>query len=351
VDKNKGHFAIAIGIDTYPQLRRLTASVRDATEFCEWLTSAEGGNLPDSNVKLIPSLPTIPADRFDARPIRIEIDRALRDFGVEQNRRIGDRLYFYFAGHGFGPSFDNVGMLMANAAMKSLTENIGLRPYRDYFHETKHFDQVVFFLDCCRDRDFNDETMAPSFEKTAVLGGKRVVDYVIMATAYGNKAFAPVDQPTNERRGLLTKALLEGLRGAPRAVDADGRITATSLREYLRERVPALAKDDHVEQEAEIPGLPNEEIVFRQLDPATLKRLRVHIVVPPVLSGEMILRDGRRQEIGRRKADDARAGNPWQVDLLVNGRYELEHTDSDLAVVIDPAKAKKEPYVFQFPRP
>jgi uncharacterized caspase-like protein len=216
VPKNDQHFAIAIGIDTYPQLRRLTSSVKDAADFCEWLTSDDGGNLPDQNVKLIPSSPALPADPFDARPMQTEIDRALRDFGVEQGTRVGQRLYFYFAGHGFGPSFDNIGMLMANAAMKRLY-NIGLRPYRNYFHESKRFDEVVFILDCCRDRDFSRETMAPGFDKDPAPDGRRVVDFVLMATAYGEKAFAPVDKPTNERRGLLTKAVLEGLRGAPLA--------------------------------------------------------------------------------------------------------------------------------------
>jgi uncharacterized caspase-like protein len=349
--KNDRHYAIAIGIDTYPSLRRLTASVRDATAFCEWLLSADGGNLPEQNLKFIPSLPKMPGDRFDARPIRLEIDRALRDFGVEQNRRLGDRLYFYFAGHGFGPSFDNVGMLMANAAMGALTENIGLRPFRDYFYETKRFDEVVFLLDCCRDREFKDDTMPPGFDKKLVAqDGKPVVDFVVMASSYGEKAFAPVERETNERRGLLTKALLEGLRGAPRAVDAEGRITATSLSQYLKERVPALAKIEKLVQDAECPP-PTAEIVFRTLDPATLKRVRVHIVVPAEVGGEFVLRDGGRREVGRRNAEQARADNPWTEDLLVNSRYELEHVDSDIAVIIDPAKAKEEPYVFTFPRP
>jgi uncharacterized caspase-like protein len=351
VPKNDQHFAIAIGIDTYPQLRRLTASVKDAADFCEWLTSDDGGNLPDQNVKLIPSSPALPADPFDARPIQTEIDRALRDFGVERGSRIGKRLYFYFAGHGFGPSFDNVGMLMANAAMNRLKYNIGLRPYRDYFHESRRFDEVVFVLDCCRDRDFSRDTMAPGFDKDPAPDGKRVVDFVLMASAYGEKAFAPVDKPTNERRGLLTKAVLEGLRGAPRAFDAEGRITSSSLREYVLERVKALAKDDSVMQEAEIT-LPSAEIVLRQTDPAKLKRVRVHFVAPLEINGEIILRDGtRRDEIERRDANLARADNPWSVDLLASSRYELEHAQSDLSVIIDPGKAQKEPYVIQLPRP
>ena len=79
VSKNNQHFAIAIGIDTYPQLRPLTSSVKDATSFCEWLAADDGGNLPIENVKLIPSPATFAADAFDAKPIKDDIDKALRD--------------------------------------------------------------------------------------------------------------------------------------------------------------------------------------------------------------------------------------------------------------------------------
>src|SRR5262245_49674486 len=97
------HYAIAVGIDDYPALRRLRSSARDATRICEWLTAPDGGDLPEANVKLITSPGVLVSDPFQAKPVQDQIDLALRDFGVEQGLRIGARLYFYFAGHGFGP--------------------------------------------------------------------------------------------------------------------------------------------------------------------------------------------------------------------------------------------------------
>jgi hypothetical protein len=116
--------------------------------------------------------------------------------------------------------------------------------------------------------------------------------------------------------------------------------------------VKALAKDEKVAQEAEIPTLPSSEIIFRQTDPAKLKRVRVHIVVPPEVNGEFILRDGtRREEIARRDANLARADNPWTVDLLASSRYELEHIQSDDLPVIIGERRKTNPMSSSSPDP
>jgi uncharacterized caspase-like protein len=343
------HYAIAVGIDTYPSLRRLTSSVGDATKFCEWLTDEDGGNIHPDNVRLVPSPKTTPGDRFDATPIQDGIDRVLRDFGAELGNRIGKRLYFYFAGHGFGPSFDEVGMLMANASMSSLTKNIGLREYRDYFHETGLFDEVVFILDCCRDSARGKSTNPPGFEAQPAAGkAAHVVDFIVLAAAYGEKAFAPVDQVEGERRGILTTAVLEALRGDLRALDPKGRVTAATLQAFLKERVKALATDEKLKQDPEVPQNPN--LVLHQVDLAKVKRLKVHVIAPARLTtGELIIREGTNdEEIARRAVDQAREAQPWEIDLLPITRYVIEHSDSDENRLFDPAKAKEEPHVLRF---
>lgn len=132
---NDQDYAVVVGINAYPQLRVLRAAVGDATKFAEWLQLPNGGGLPEKNVRLIVSAETLPTEPLDAKPIQEDIDKALRDFGVEKNQWMGRRLYFYFTGHGIGPNFNNVGMLMAHAAMVRLNYNIGLQNYLDYFHE------------------------------------------------------------------------------------------------------------------------------------------------------------------------------------------------------------------------
>jgi hypothetical protein len=340
---NEKDYAIVVGINGYSQLRPLKGAKKDAAAFAEWLISPEGGGLPPKNVATILSLEELPADPFDARPIQKDIDRALRNFGVERNQKIGRRLYFYFAGHGFGPNFDDVGMLMADAAMQRLKTNIGLRPYLDYFHKTGFFDQVVFFLDCCRDI-ISVPTAEPTFtpEIMAPLGS--VEDFVVLAAAYGEKAFEPTIADVGERRGLLTQAILEGLRD-PELADEQGRFTAFTLREHVMKKVPELATEEKLRQKPNIPRLPDEEMIFGT---APIQNIKVQIVIPSGLSGELVLLHGTdRREIDRHPADQS----PWERELPRNSRYEIEHTASGLSVILEPRKAKDDPYVFKFPRP
>lgn len=345
------HFGIAVGIDTYPSLRPLRSSVSDATQFLDWLTDPDGGNVSPDNIRLIRSPESIAADPFDARPVQSEIDRALRDFGALGGQRVGKRFYFYFAGHGFGPSFDDVGMLMASASMDMLKANIGLRHYRDYFVETGLFDEVVFIIDCCRDNARGEETLAPIFRADPVANkAARIVQFVALAAGYGEKAFAPVSQGDGERRGILTRAVLEALRGDPRALDPNGRVTAATLQMFVKDRVKEIADDEKLKQEPDLPQSPNPDIVFRVVNAAEVKKLLVHIIAPPGLTGELIIRDARdlTQIVDRRPVAQAQAGDPWEIALAPNTRYEIENPDSDRTVILDPAKARSEPHVFRF---
>jgi uncharacterized caspase-like protein len=341
------HYGIAVGIDTYPSLRKLTSAVGDATRFCEWLLDENGGNVHQDNVKLIPSPPATAADRFDAKPIQDDIERALRDFGAEVGKRIGKRLYFYFAGHGFGPSFDEVGMLMANASMNALQKNIGLREFRDYFHERGLFDEVVFILDCCRDSARGKATNGPGFDDFSPVPDRvaHVVDFVVLGAAYGEKAFAPIDQANGERRGILTRAILEALRGDLRALDPKGRVTAATLKGFIRDRVPTLADDDKLKQAPEVPQ--DADLVLHQVDLNTIKRAQVHVIASAALAtGDLVLLDGTdNTELDRISVDKAREANPWQIQILPITRYIVEHSDSDNNRLIDPAKIKAEPHV------
>jgi hypothetical protein len=324
VAHNDQDYAVVVGINAYPQLRVLRAAVGDATKFAEWLQLPNGGGLPEKNVRLIVSAETLPTEPLDAKPIQEDIDKALRDFGVEKNQWIGRRLYFYFAGHGIGPNFNNVGMLMAHAAMVRLNYNIGLQNYLDYCHEHVLFDELVFILDCCRDHARTVTTTAPAFTPPSGPLGS-VERLVVLAAPYGEKAFEPTQTGAREPRGLLTKALLEGLK-QQLAADPNGNITASSLRGYVRGRVPKLAKDARLAQMPEILP-PVNEIMFHKVPQAALEEVRVRIVAPAGLAGDLVLRDSAATEIERRLASTATTGQPpWEVSLVRNRWYSVAHT-------------------------
>jgi hypothetical protein len=256
VAKNPDHYAIVVGIDRYAQLPNLRTAVKDAAEFARWLSSDTGGGLPKENVAFIVSTPPLPAHPFDARPTQSEIDEALTLFGIEEERRIGKRLYFYFAGHGFGPQFDDVGMLMAPASMDKLV-SISLRAYRQFLSESGAFNELVFILDCSRVQvDANEPATVPSLPTPKSEKPFGTSEFILMSMTDAETS----NEAGSEGRGLLTRAALDGLNGE--SVDASGRVTAESLSSYVRWRVPKLAGGASLRHLPEIL-LPTQEIVFK----------------------------------------------------------------------------------------
>jgi hypothetical protein len=319
---NNEDYAIVVGINAYPRLRILRGALSDAGRFAEWLMLPEGGGLPERNVHVISGPEAVPTNLREARPVQEDIDEVLTRIGVERNVRIGRRLYFYFAGHGFGPSFNDIGMLMAHAATRLLKRNIGLGPYRRYFHDHALFDELVFIVDCCRDRTRGIETTGPDFTNMPDGPLGQVLDFTMMAAAYGEKAFEPTNGPGAEPRGLLTRAVLEGLQD-PAATDASGRFTSRSLEVYVKRRVPELAEDAKMRQEPEVDP-PQNEIVFGT---APTQMITVRILAPAGLAGDLVLRDANMDELERRPAAEAtKERTPWQVPVASNRWYAVQRT-------------------------
>lgn len=349
--RNPDHYAIVVGIDTYGKLGRLRGAVADATRFMQWLLKEDGGGLDSGNIQPVLSAPTMAADVLDAIPKQTDITKALRALGVERNERLGKRLYFYFAGHGFGPGFDNVGMLLADAYEPThLGSNVGLREYRYFFRQHLLFDEVVFILDCCRD-ERQAPTRGPDFDLAVNGAGSKFTDYVVLAAIYGEKAWQPVDSQTGERRGLLTKAVLEGLEGA--AADGLGRVTYITLGDYVKARVPKLAEelrtDVQVGQTPQIDALAtNVGLVLATIPADRLDRVRVRIVAPATLAGNLLLCEGvDRREIDRRPAAQATAATPWEVSLVRNRVYEVKSDAKGISQSLD-TSALQPDQVFQF---
>src|SRR5690606_4988938 len=141
-------------------------------------------------------------------------DDALAEFGLSKSKkRIGERLYFYFSGHGIGTSSRDIAMLMANAMRSMENRNVGLWQYREYLQERQLFDQIVFIADCCRDRLTTVEPGRPAFTLDKH-PSPSVLDVTFLAARYKSKSYA-----ISGGQGLLTQALLDGLNGDPEARD------------------------------------------------------------------------------------------------------------------------------------
>lgn len=320
---NNDHFAIVVGINGYSALTPLKAAHTDAVRFKEWLTSPDGGGLPDSNVQIILSPETSISDPADAEPVKNQIDKAFRDVGLatDFDTRLGKRLYFYFSGHGVGPDVNDVAMLMANATPTELGHNIGMEPYRKMLRETARFDEVVFILDCCRDAHRGVKATEPVITPPDTL--KRpchpVEDFTVMASDWGEKAF---ERPLPEGRfGVLTDTLLRGLKD-PAAANANGEITSDTLRLYVIEQMAQLAQKTGVPQEPNFGRPSKREIVFKTLP---VSNVAVRILAPAGHPGDLVLRDTAFGELSRRPADRLTPTDPPWVEHLPKEGFLVQY--------------------------
>jgi len=335
-------YAIVVGIDNYAKMpddssfSALTSAVADATQFKDWLCSPAGGNIDNTdpqNRRIIDiiSSPLKNPSLSQAKPIKDQIDEALKRFGFEGKKRIGDRFYFYFSGHGIAPESDQIAMMMANASRTGLDKNISLNSYREYLRQRYLFDEFVFIADCCRTREIKKVEMgvAPFIrDKDEEIPPMR--DVTILAAEYGQESFA-----ISGGKGLLTQALLEGLKGDPGAIDQQGRITSNTLKNHVRVRVTELAKENQLTQSPRIDLMPEQGgIIFAK----TQKKYKFKIVAAKHIKGDLIILDGENNEIPgpngdtlRRAAKDARKDSPWEVELFDSLiPYRLRRTTTSL---------------------
>src|ERR1044072_2744580 len=163
---NKSDYAVVIGIKAYPAFDGdgpLEGPENDAEAFHNWVKSQAGGNLPPENVELIISSQYTPPATLpdDATPMIHDAQRAFESLQerAEANAakgkglRAGRRLYIYMAGHGFAPRDDQTALLMANATRSRVgpVYHILGQYTAHWFFKSKYFEEVILFMDCCRE--------------------------------------------------------------------------------------------------------------------------------------------------------------------------------------------------------
>lgn len=179
----------------------------------------------------------------------------MTDLGVRMRTRRGARLYFYYAGHGLGPDFKEVALIPADAAVDEVNDSfLGIRRCLDFFVETGFFDEIVAFLDCCRE----SAAIAPiGFPWAAGLfeGANAPANvFALIGSTHGGTSNELRVPPLDEikYRGLMTEVLLDGLNGAPGAIDpTTNAVTTDSLSDYVIRRVKAEAATRAVFQAAD----------------------------------------------------------------------------------------------------
>lgn len=330
-------YAVVVGISRYPALGDLSGPVIDATNFRDWLTADDGGQVPPANVKLILSPdpdPAQPLERTRAIPTRDQIIAAFEDIlECEDDRgKVGRRLYMYLAGHGFAPEVDDAALLMANAGQRSLPCVPG-RPYARWFQAAAKFDEIVLFMDCCRDDYRAVPQQPPPWPEEHSPDAANVKHYYVFATQVYQKAREKVFPSTGKVQGVFTTALLAALKLAE--ADAQGRIWGAAVKKYILNYIPTLTEGER-KQDPKFDFDDAYDVVFAQTAaPATIP---VHIRVNPEYHGQLRVLDGELvpQFLGAPPPDNLLALN------LEPGRYLIDATDTGASKRFDVVAAAGE---------
>lgn len=256
--------AVVAGINWYPSYTSLRGPVRDATRFAKWLKSE--AYVPPDQVKDILSPPARPAGLADAQPT---LDRVKREFEVLARKavqkdlfRLGRRLYIFLSGHGImptragAPSFNETALLMANADPITLGNHLGGHSYAEWFRAAGVFDEVILFVDCCRDQK---DAVALTQPSMTILPPQRqpARNFYAAATQLASPSFEKPLGNAGEVSGVFSYVLMQALESAS-LCDPAGMLTGKLLASHLYKEVPLLQEG----QQPDIDYKPEQDIAF-----------------------------------------------------------------------------------------
>jgi len=211
------NWALVIGIDKYwSDEATLHGGVRDALRMREWLLDGAGGGVPAEHLVLV--LAPRDDDRPDLEFVEATKDKimiAINDL-LSMSGGKGERLYFFYGGHGLTARVDNrdESALVASDFNAVNTDNsIALRSIWEFFETTQFRDQF-FFVDACRNIPWENQEFEIgrwTLPRAREPGLDPVQQFILYATSPGLTA-AESGSFGNEQ-GAFTAVLLDGLAG------------------------------------------------------------------------------------------------------------------------------------------
>lgn len=304
LDKNPArHFAVVIGINHYPLIDAdLENAHADAQAVRDWLVNE--ASVPKANVKLVQSKNV----RNKPTPLNDQIDGAFEEVFEGAQQVAGDRrLYIYFAGHGTSQQQRHVALLTAGFSPNYLGRSLDTELYHDALSRRDLFRQQIIFYDCCRNRDWSISGRGPEWasEKGVTPASALVEQWILYAAGFTQ--FANARQMIySTRRGLFTRALLEGLRGeAARREGEEETVSMLSLADYISARLMQLTQEENLGSQIlswNPAGMYGNPVLMRRPVPSPTtaaprqKTFRVHVLAGSP-AATIVLHDGRFQVI------------------------------------------------------
>jgi hypothetical protein len=302
------HHAILVAISWYPGLTELKGPEHDVEDMRRWLRDPQGGGLDDANIVVIKSGDFPRADdRFQAQPAEVAFKRALTTLlfaqdGVTFKNRVGERLYLFFAGHGFASKRLAEAALFTAQASKIDPDHIASKRYAEKIANSGAFDEIVLIMDCCRDVDLSDSIRDPVIKVPDRQGLARTLFFEAYGAGRGQQAREREMAQGGPVRGLFTYALVDALRNA-KGNDRQ-EVTGAALKGYVLNRWPQLF-EGAVPYEPDIaPPAGARDIVFARRGAAAGVEVRFILQPPVPAAGSMIvIENGSRAEVARVPCD------------------------------------------------
>lgn len=246
-------YAIVVGISNYQDtgITDLKFAHRDAEAFVAYLRSPAGGSIPTQNIKVL----------LNEQATLAGLASAWDELTEEGKILPGDRIIFYFSGHGdvetrlsSKPGY----LLCHNAPARVYTAGgtFDVRVLQDYVTTLSQDKQakVVLFIDACH----SGKLAGSAIGGTAITGAGLAKQY-----AYEIKLLScqpnEVSLESNRwggGRGLFSMHLVDGLYGIADA-NEDRMVTLREIETYLNTQV---TKDSEDNQNPKVVGDPKEKV-------------------------------------------------------------------------------------------
>ncbi|MCX6209998.1 MAG: caspase family protein [Bacteroidetes bacterium] len=259
-------YAVIVGISNYKYIKPLSFADEDAKLFKEFLQSKAGGNVKEENILLL-----INDDAKASTHPRIR--HWINDLKKPQK---GDRVYFYFAGHGDAIDGDEYFFLLQDCdpagdknnyigGMASVLQMYNIKSFIKNTLTDKGV-QVVMIWDACRTNELpgGAEGMKNAQQGIAEKNNGEIMMLSASAgeTALENNIYA-------HGHGLFTYYLIDALSGAADNIDVggngDGKVDMGELDTWVKMKVRNDAKNKF-KSEQHPKFIYNTDVIISTLD-------------------------------------------------------------------------------------
>jgi len=244
-------WAVIIGINDYPNVRKLKFAVNDAKAFYDHLVSHN--YIPAENVTLLLD--------WEATLTKL---RSTLGTHLKRKARKDDMVIIYFAGHGstekdvMSPDGDGLEkyLLPYDADPKDLYASaLPMREISHIFNRVQS-ERLVFLADSCYSGASGGRTIGIAGTRSNI--SENFLDRVasgkgrVIITASGSNEVSAENEDL--QHGVFTYYLIEGLQGKA-DMDKDGLITVDEVYRYVSEQVPrATGQEQHPVKKGTVEG-------------------------------------------------------------------------------------------------